>query len=492
MDAELSNPLHTLLESSRDIDAARFLLGVGVDGFAINKGGRSPLSMAIETMPELALELLNAKSRFEYRWWGNDLYWYSFGGIVLPLSEDQSAPPSRAEEGTGVLGEGVPAADSPDSKRLETAPDSKLLKPLKPLVLRDGKGQPVTIEELILRHERKELLETPLMLDLLERKWSTFAGERYRSRFGIFSAMAFSVFVASVGEPGTPLFYAATSASAVSWALFGNDQLRRLRSKPASLNFFEALDLYSLAFVPVVTAWRVATSVDLENNNDLVQSLSEVLALFDGALQVTLALSILNLVAIFKVLGPLLITVIQMLSDSVRFAIVLGIVLVGFANGFYSLIHFGVSSEYLASLSQGLSFDYSYMSIVSQMCLWLAGGASLDMIEPLSPSVQLGASALFWSFIVTSYFVLLNLLIAIFNTAYERIQGNSMAEWLFIRLKKAIEFEADPANREGVRAYYEELVARDNQRAVTLREKTPKNELAMPTTSTRPASLAES
>jgi hypothetical protein len=310
------------------------------------------------------------------------------------------------------------------------------------------------------------------MLDLLERKWSTFAGERYRNRFGIFSAMAFSVFVASVGEPGTPLFYAATSASAVSWALFGNDQLRRLRSKPASLNFFEALDLYSLAFVPVVTAWRVATSVDLENNNDLVQSLSEVLALFDGALQVTLALSILNLVAIFKVLGPLLITVTQMLSDSVRFAVVLGIVLVGFANGFYSLIHFGVSSEYLASLSQGLSFDYSYMSIVSQMCLWLAGGASLDMIEPLSPSVQLGASALFWSFIVTSYFVLLNLLIAIFNTAYERITSNSMAEWLFIRLKKAIEYEADPANLEGVRVYYEQLVARDNQRAVTaVREK---------------------
>jgi hypothetical protein len=37
-------------------------------------------------LSELALELLNAKSRFEYRWWGNDLYWYSFGGIVLPLS----------------------------------------------------------------------------------------------------------------------------------------------------------------------------------------------------------------------------------------------------------------------------------------------------------------------------------------------------------------------------------------------------------------------
>ena len=32
---------------------------------------------------------------------------------------------------------------------------------------------------------------------------------------------------------------------------------------------------------------------------------------------------------------------------------------------------------------------------------------------------------------------------------------------------------ADPTTRESVRAYYEQLVARDNQRAVTLREKNP-------------------
>jgi len=153
-----------------------------------------------------------------------------------------------------------------------------------------------------------------------------------------------------------------------------------------------------------------------------------------------------------------------MLNDSVRFAVVLGIVLIGFANGFYSLIHFGVSPEYLASLSD--NFDYSYGSIVTEMCLWLTGQPSLDLIEPLSPSIKLGAEALFWSFIVTSYFVLLNLLIAIFNTTYERILSNSVAEWLFIRLNTAVEFEADPANENGVRAYYEQLVARDNQRAV--------------------------
>jgi hypothetical protein len=61
--------------------------------------------------------------------------------------------------------------------------------------------------------------------------------------------------------------------------------------------------------------------------------------------------------------------------------------------------------------------------------------------------------------------VLLNLLIAIFNTTYERIQRNSFAEWLFIRLRTTIEFEADKA-LPGVQVYYNQLEARDNQRAV--------------------------
>ena len=52
--------------------------------------------------------------------------------------------------------------------------------------------------------------------------------------------------------------------------------------------------------------------------------------------------------------------------------------------------------------------------------LWLTGQPDLDLISPLSPGVQTGANVLFWSFIITSYFVLLNLLIAIFNTTCDR------------------------------------------------------------------------
>ena len=85
LDATGSNALHVTLESSRDLGTARFLLEQSVDGFAFNQAGRSPLSISIECLPELALVLLKAKSRFEYRWWGNDLFWFSFDGIILPL-----------------------------------------------------------------------------------------------------------------------------------------------------------------------------------------------------------------------------------------------------------------------------------------------------------------------------------------------------------------------------------------------------------------------
>ena len=52
----------------------------------LNKLRRSPLSMSVEHLPEFAQVLLASKARFEYRWWGSDLFWYSFDGIVLPLA----------------------------------------------------------------------------------------------------------------------------------------------------------------------------------------------------------------------------------------------------------------------------------------------------------------------------------------------------------------------------------------------------------------------
>ena len=175
----------------------------------------------------------------------------------------------------------------------------------------------------------------------------------------------------------------------------------------------------------------------------------------------TLALSLLDFVKVFRTLGPLIVTVTQLVADALRFTAILGVVILGYANGFYSLVHFGVTEEYVASLP----FDYSYPNIVTAMSLWLSGQPEISILDGLSPGVRLGGGVLFWSFLITAYFVLLNLLIAIFNTTYERIQRDSLVEWLFIRLRTTLEFEADKSI-PGVQAYSDQLEARDNQRAV--------------------------
>ena len=118
-------------------------------------------------------------------------------------------------------------------------------------------------------------------------------------------------------------------------------------------------------------------------------------------------------------LGPLLVTVLSMVSDAARFSGVLIIVIFGWANGayaptpptphapippractprvhparaphahhhmraaltgFYSLIHSSIPSAELVTLG----FDYSYSNILTTMFLWLSGQPSLGMITPL-------------------------------------------------------------------------------------------------------------
>ena len=135
----------------------------------------------------------------------------------------------------------------------------------------------------------------------------------------------------------------------------------------------------------------------------------------------TLALRLLAYVSLFRVLGPLLVTVLAMFADAARFSGVLLVVIVGWANGatpyaptpptphapihparapractacalllhahckraaltgFYSLIHSSIPSAELMMLG----FDYSYSNILTTMFLWLSGQPSLGMITPL-------------------------------------------------------------------------------------------------------------
>ena len=171
--------------------------------------------MSIETLPELSLKLLETKSRYEYRWWGNDLFWFSFEGIILPLRQEQ-------EQSGRTLTQG-------------------------PVAVNDQNGEPTTIEQLIIKHKRKKLLETPMMLDVIERKWNFFASDLYAARIIKFSAMLASVFVASVLPLDSTQFYIATASVAATWALNLQVELAKLRLPvQQDLTFVNGLDLFHL------------------------------------------------------------------------------------------------------------------------------------------------------------------------------------------------------------------------------------------------------
>ena len=344
-DAEGSTPLHTLLESSRDLDSARFLLAMGLDGFSKNNAGRTPLSMSIEDVPELAERLLETKSRFEYRWWGEDLYWYSFDGIVLPCTKEGRAMP-----------------------------------------VTDREGAQTTVEGLIVRHKRRELLNQPVMRALIDRKWVEFADAIYQRRVIQYVLMVVGTFIASAAPADTLGFYVGDALWFPAWAAFLVQGVNDLNNRgglgaawdkyfPAMTaasgaaaaaaesasaaadtaaesaaagvaadealedttssdwkvrKILNAIDVGHLAFVPLVPLAK--SLIDL---GVLPASFATDIVPIAAALQISLSIRLLQYISLFKSLGPLLVTVVTMFQDIFGFLGLFSFILFGFTNGFY-------------------------------------------------------------------------------------------------------------------------------------------------------------
>ena len=122
--------------------------------------------------------------------------------------------------------------------------------------------------------------------------------------------------------------------------------------------------------------------------------------------------------------GPLLVTVRGMLVDITRFGGLYAFVLIGFANAFFVL--FALSGE---------SLDYGgYPRILQEQLLWLLSSVDRSLLDGLTGQLHATGDVLFWGYIVLSYFVLLNLLIAVFNSTFEKVQRQAFNEWLFLRM----------------------------------------------------------
>jgi len=166
-----------------------------------------------------------------------------------------------------------------------------------------------------------------------------------------------------------------------------------------------------------------------------------------------MALRALQYTALFRVVGPLLVTVGGMVTDVSQFFLVYAFVLIGFANAFFVL--FALSDE-----------PVSYTRILSEQTFWLLNAVDRTLFDDLVGPLYAVADLLFWGYILLSYFVLLNLLIAVFNSTYEKVQKNAFNEWLFLRMEKMLDFEAQAENTPGLAAFYEELSAMSNSRTL--------------------------
>jgi len=439
-DGDGSNPLHTLMESSRNLQTAELLLELGVDGYCKNGAGRSALSMSIETLPALAARLLDAKSRFEYRWWGNDLFWYSFDGVVLPLD-----------------GPASPLAFAP----------------------LDG-GPPLTVDQLVVKHKRKELLSTPLLRSLVGRKWRDFgAGVFWRRTaqylFLVGAAFANSLDLRAGGaDPAvvasSPVFVVSTLALLGSWPFFFSVESAGVRRNGLAAHFGSAWNVLDAGHLLAILALPPLHFLPQQpaDAGALEASAYAVAQSLPGLLQLSFAVRGLEYASLFRSLGPLLVTVRGMLVDITRFGGLYAFVLIGFANAFFVL--FALSGE---------SLDYGgYPRILQEQLLWLLSSVDRSLLDGLTGQLHATGDVLFWGYIVLSYFVLLNLLIAVFNSTFEKVQRQAFNEWLFLRMATMLDFEARVAQpprggqqNEPARwldAYYGELEDTSNSRSVEL------------------------
>merc|ERR1712087_967057 len=148
-----------------------------------------------------------------------------------------------------------------------------------------------------------------------------------------------------------------------------------------------------------------------------------------GLLQISMALRGLQYASLFRALGPLLVTVGGMVSDVAEFFSVYAFVLFGFANAFFVL--FALSGQ-----------QVDYPRIVAEQTLWLLNEVDRSLFDDLQGALHFAADLLFWVYIPLSYFVLLNLLIAVFNSTFEKVEKNAFNEWLFLRMQTMLDFEA--------------------------------------------------
>jgi Ion transport protein len=181
------------------------------------------------------------------------------------------------------------------------------------------------------------------------------------------------------------------------------------------LDFWNVLDItaYTLTLIAVL---KQATAADTTH-----PALNTTANIINATAAVLLWFKLLHFMRPYQSTGPLVMMIFEIIADIRTFLLILAIVVMGFANAFYVILSKGPTSSYgTPFLAVRSSFSY------------MLGGYDLEELDDSRTPVVL---SIFWAvFMVIVAIVLLNVLIAIISSSYERLTALSTPNW---RLEKA-------------------------------------------------------
>ncbi|XP_070579230.1 uncharacterized protein [Ptychodera flava] len=128
--------------------------------------------------------------------------------------------------------------------------------------------------------------------------------------------------------------------------------------------------------------------------------------------------------------GPLQISVVKIVVDILRFLFIFGVIWLAFA--------LGMTQIYLQDVTEGdiHEDDQTYSSLAKSLVLlyWsLYGLTELDTLDTKNDITEKFGIVVFAAYHIIALIILMNLLIALMSTTYERIVENADTEWKFAR-----------------------------------------------------------
>eukprot|EP01065_Artemidia_motanka_P050268 TRINITY_DN8560_c0_g1_i1.p1 TRINITY_DN8560_c0_g1~~TRINITY_DN8560_c0_g1_i1.p1 ORF type:complete len:1432 (+),score=447.08 TRINITY_DN8560_c0_g1_i1:75-4298(+) len=278
----------------------------------------------------------------------------------------------------------------------------------------DGKG----VLQILVERSHHQLLTHPILLALLQHKWNSVYGPRFRRRVGLsllYNVAFVLAFLIDVREPESQLQLLTDCCQVVVMVgsvarLWKKTTGVRLGRVPVGTGAAESTASFTHSLLVLAGfALRTFGSGDVRDLGNATLAVASLL-LWAGVLWFFLG---------FESTGPFVIMIWRMLgSDLKRFLLLFGTFLVGFSQAFYLLERSQTPRVF------GRRLHSSFIALLGQVDL--TGGSVSRQAEFLFPTF---ASLLLTVYVLLVTVLLLNLLIAMMSSTYSDILEESDKLW---------------------------------------------------------------